>query len=110
MTSVATTVLDHSTISPVTPPPLDHASPTWAEIPEIMSEAPPRFVSLDAAPSTSHPAFVPFTSDSTAGMYDHVSVDAGNPQLASGEIGMGGFYKPLMTDYMGLGIDTCCFG
>ena len=77
----------------------------------MMSEAHQRFLSLDAAPTSSHPAFVPFTSDSAQGMYDHITVDTGHPHLASSEIGMGGFYKPLMTDsYMGLGIDTCCFG
>ena len=113
MTPGTASHLARSTISPVTPPPMDHASPPWTEVrPEMMSEHHQRYLSLDAAPTSTHPAFVPFTADSTQGMYEHhITVDTGHPHLATSEIGMGGFYKPLMNDsYMGLGIDTCCFG
>ena len=85
----------------------EHPSPSW-ETSELFSPS-HSYTPLDSAPTGSHPALVPFSAESTVGIYDHISVDPGH-HVASGEIGMAGFFKPLVADYMGLGIESCCFG
>ena len=104
--------------SPVTPvsatphnlpqPQIVQPSPTWMEEHEAFSEARHHYAPLDAAPTRSHPAIVPFHPESPIGDYDQAAVNTGHHHFAN-EMGMGGFFKPFLTDSMGLGIE-CCFG
>ena len=104
MTPVAAPHQPHVVIAQ---PHVKHHSPGWED--SEFFERHHHFTPMDSAPAGSHPALAPFSTDSAAGIYDHISVDPGH-HVASGEIGMPGFFKPFVTDYMGLGIESCCFG